>query len=373
MSFDSAIPPEPLVAATMLSRVNGLGPRLMAALLDEFGTATNVLQQSRESLLRVSGLGPAVSQRILAASLAEAEAYLQHCERIGVTLLQSESTEYPEPLKSIPDAPPLLHCRGALTSQDALAIGIVGSRRCSPYGIRNAGRLAGSLVRAGFTVVSGLARGIDAAAHRGALNAGGRTIAVLATGVEKIYPPEHDELASQIIDQGALLSESPLDQKPRRGMFPQRNRIISGLSQGVIVVEATRRSGALHTVRHAMEQGREVFALPGPVDSLSSEGCHDLIRDGVTLIRNVEDVLEQLGPLTTPARPDAERTVHHPREMVLNPRESEILNAITSEPTPVDEVVRATQLDPSRVLSTLTVLEMRRFIRRLPGNMVVRT
>jgi DNA processing protein len=373
MPSDSATPADSLLAATMLSRVNGLGPRLVTALLDEFGTASNVLQQPLEKLQQISGLGPTVAQRILSASRSEAEAYLRHCERFRVALLQSENDDYPEPLKSIPDAPPLLHCRGTLMSQDALAIGIVGSRRCSPYGIRNAGRLAGSLVRAGFTVVSGLARGIDAAAHRGALNAGGRTLAVLATGVEKIYPPEHDDLALQVADQGALLSECPLDQKPRRGLFPQRNRIISGLCQGVIVVEATRRSGALHTVRHAMEQGREVFALPGPVDSLSSEGCHDLIRDGVTLIRNVEDVLEQLGPLTTPAKPDAERTVHHPREMVLNSRESEILNVISSEPTPIDDVVRATQLDPSRVLSTLTVLEMRRFIRRLPGNMVVRT
>ena len=221
--------------------------------------------------------------------------------------------------------------------------------------------------------MSGLARGIDAAAHRGALTAGGRTIAVLATGLEFIYPPEHQELAMQITEQGALISECPLDQKPLRGLFPQRNRIVSGMALGVIIVEATSRSGALHTARHAMEQGREVFAVPGPVESRTSEGCHDLIRDGVSLIRGVEDVLDQLGPLATPARPDSDKTVHHPRELVLNPQESEILNAISTTATPIDDVVRATRLDPSRVLATLTVLEMRLFVRRLPGNMVIRT
>jgi DNA processing protein len=373
MPSDSPLPSESLIAATMLSRVNGLGPRLITSLLDHFGSAEQVLQQPHESLLQINGLGPAVCKRITSADRTVALAYLKRCADLNVSLRQMDNDDYPAALTQIPDSPPLIHCRGTLTPHDDLAIGIVGSRRCSPYGIRNADRLAGSLVRAGFTVVSGLARGIDAAAHRGALNAGGRTIAVLATGVENIYPPEHKELAQQIIASGALVSEGPLDQKPRRGMFPQRNRIISGLCQGVIIVEATRRSGALHTARHAMEQGREVFALPGPVDSLASEGCHDLIRDGVTLIRNIDDVLEQLGPLTQPTKPDSEHTVHHPREMILNPQETEILNAIATTATPVDDVVRQTQLDPSRVLATLTVLEMRRFVRRLPGNMVIRT
>jgi DNA processing protein len=357
----------------MLSRVHGLGPRLTTVLLDHFGSAGTVLQQPREILLQMNGVGPAVADRIIQSDPREAVQYLNRCRESSVDLYQPCDTQYPAQLVEIIDSPALLHCRGSLQDQDQLAIGIVGSRRCTPYGIQNAGRLAGALVRAGFTIVSGLARGIDAAAHRGALAANGRTIAVLATGVESIYPPEHSELAMQICDHGALVSECPLDQKPRRGLFPQRNRVISGMCQGVIIVEATRRSGALHTARHAMEQGREVFAVPGPVESLTSEGCHDLIRDGVTLIRNVDDVLDQLGPLTTPAKPDAERTVHHPREMVLNPQESEILNAITTTSTPIDDVVRATQLDPSRVLATLTVLEMRRFVRRLPGNMVIRT
>lgn len=366
-------PEDPLLATIALSRIHGLGPRLITALLDRFGSATAVLEQPHEILQQVDGLGPIVVDRIVQCDQREAKSYLNRCRHLGVDLYQQQDEQYPSSLAEIIDAPGLLHCRGSLLAQDQLAIGIVGSRRCSPYGIRQAGRLAGALVRAGFTVVSGLARGVDAAAHRGALTAGGRTIAVLATGVESIYPPEHEELAADITEHGALISESPLDQEPRRGLFPQRNRVISGMCQGVIIIEATRRSGALHTVRHAMEQGREVFALPGPVDSVTSEGCHDLIRDGVTLIRTVDDVLEQLGPLATPANPSSDKTVHHPREMVLNPQESEILNSISNNGTPIDDVVRATQLDPSRVLATLTVLEMRRFVRRLPGNMVVRT
>ena len=366
-------PPESLIAAAALSRVHGLGPRLTTALLDHFGSAAAVLRQPRKTLQQVPGLGPVVADHIVQCDRQEVMAYLSRCRQLGVALYQPQDVEYPPQLSEIVDAPPLLHCRGSLLAQDHLAIGIVGSRRCSPYGTRQAERLAGALARAGFTIVSGLARGIDAAAHRGALTAGGRTIAVLATGLEFIYPPEHQELAMQITEQGALISECPLDQKPLRGLFPQRNRIVSGMALGVIIVEATSRSGALHTARHAMEQGREVFAVPGPVESRTSEGCHDLIRDGVSLIRGVEDVLDQLGPLATPARPDSDKTVHHPRELVLNPQESEILNAISTTATPIDDVVRATRLDPSRVLATLTVLEMRLFVRRLPGNMVIRT
>ncbi len=373
MSSPHSSSDESLTSGITLLQVHGLGPRLIAMLLEHFGSAHAVLQQSTQELLRIPGLGSVIAERITSADRQQAAAYLQRCRQLGIRLLQPSDEAYPASLAAITDAPPLLHCRGELTPQDQLAIAVVGSRRCSPYGIRQTERMAAALVRAGFTVVSGLARGIDAAAHRGAMKAGGRTIAVLANGVENIYPPEHVELAGQITEQGALVSECLLDQTPRRGLFPQRNRVISGLCQGVIIVEATRRSGALHTARHAMEQGREVFAVPGPIDSLTSEGCHDLIRDGVTLVRHLDDVLEQLGPLSEPAHPDDDRAVHHPRELVLNPQESEILNAISTTGTSIDDVIQLTQLDPSRVLATLTVLEMRRFIRRLPGNQVTRT
>jgi len=222
-------------------------------------------------------------------------------------------------------------------------------------------------------VISGLARGVDAAAHRGALAAGGRTIAVAATGLAQVYPPEHKDLSTQIEQSGAVVSESRLDQEPVAGLFPQRNRIISGLSLGVIIVEATRNSGAIHTARHAMEQGREVMAVPGRVDSLASEGCHDLIRDGAALVRHVDDVLQALGPLPQPLQRTQTETVHTPRELTLNPQERHVLNLIGQEPKPIDQVLQEADLETPRVLATLTVLEMKRLIRRLPGGFLIRS
>jgi DNA processing protein len=275
-------------------------------------------------------------------------------------------------LSEICDPPHVLYCRGEIQSRDRLAIAIVGARRCTVYGRQQAERLADGLARAGVTIVSGLARGIDASAHRGALAAGGRTFAVMATGLAQLYPPEHAGLADEVAASGALLSESRLDQVPVAGLFPQRNRIISGLSLGVIIVEASRKSGALHTARHAMEQGREVFAVPGRIDSLASEGCHDLIRDGATLVRGVDDVLEALGPLVEPVKTEGNGAVHDPRELTLNDQERAVLAHVLADPTQVDEIVRGAGLDSSRVLSTLTVLEMKRMIRRLPGGHYVR-
>jgi DNA processing protein len=261
---------------------------------------------------------------------------------------------------------------GTYVPADQLAIGIVGSRHCTAYGRRQAHRLAQGLAMAGITVVSGLARGIDAEAHKGALEAKGRTIAVCATGLSNVYPPEHVELANQVRQNGCLLTESPMMQQPKSGLFPQRNRIISGLSQGVVLIEAGRNSGALHTARHAMEQNREVFALPGRVDSEASFGCLDLIRDGATLIRGVDDVLSALGPLVNPVKRTPTETVRRPAELQLSDQQRMILNLITEEPCPVDEVLRLAGIEPSRVLSTLTILEMKRLVRRLPGGFVQR-
>jgi DNA processing protein len=230
------------------------------------------------------------------------------------------------------------------------------------------------LARAGYAIVSGLARGIDAAAHRGALKAGGRTLAVLGSGVLSIYPPEHESLAAEVIAHGALISESPPRSPPMSGAFPQRNRIVTGLSLGLIVVEAAERSGALISARHAMEQGREVFAVPGRVDSRMSRGCHRLIRDGAKLVETVDDVLEELGPLATPtpAAGEPSTPIRHPAELQLNEPEKAVLAAITDEPATIDEVVVASGLPVPNVLSTVSVLEMRRLIRRVGGNRVMR-
>ena len=370
---DTTEPDDELLAALALSLAPGVGPKLQAQLLAEFGSPQNVLAQSPAVLLGVDGIGPKTS-----AGLADpmvkvtARAMLAECRASGVDLMSLAHPEYPRRLKEICDPPAVLYRRGVLLPQDELSIAVVGSRRCTTYGRRHAERLATALSRAGFTIVSGLARGIDIAAHHGALQAGGRTLAILASGVRDIYPPEHADVAEEITQQGALLSEMPLDQRPFPGLFPQRNRIISGMCLGVIVIEATRNSGALYTARHALEQGREVFALPGSVDSLASAGCHDLIRDGVTLVRHVDDVLQALGPLPVPASTTSSVTIHSPRELALNSLESAVLNHISSVPVHIDEILRQATQETSRVLATLTVLEMRRLVRRLPGNLLVR-
>jgi DNA processing protein len=273
----------------------------------------------------------------------------------------------------LPDPPGVLFVRGQLQPSDALAIAIVGSRHATHYGLQQAERIAGSLVRAGYTVVSGLARGIDAAAHRGALAAGGRTIAVLASGVQNVYPPEHVQLSAEVAAHGAVISEAPPRAAPLGGMFPQRNRIISGLSLGVLVVEASKRSGALITARHAMEQGRDVFAVPGLVTSRMSHGCHQLIRDGAKLVETVDDILEELGPLpaAAPTRDDG-REIHHPAELLLNELEQQVLTAVPTEATVIDRVIATSNLPAPQVLATLSVLEMRRLVRRVSGNSVMR-
>ena len=261
---------------------------------------------------------------------------------------------------------------GELRSADNLAVAIVGTRHATQYGLQTAERLASGLAQAGYAIVSGLARGVDAAAHRGAIAANGRTLAVLGSGILNLYPPEHDQLARQVQAHGAVLSEAPPRMPAQGGMFPQRNRVITGLSLGTIVVEAAERSGALVSAVHAMEQGREVFAVPGRVDSRMSRGCHQLLRDGATLVESIDDVLEQLGPLTGIATLADGREIRHAAELQLNDMEQRVLAAIDSGPTVVDAVVVRSGLSAQRVLATLTVLEMRRLIRRLSGSVVCR-
>jgi DNA processing protein len=370
---ESSATDQQLLDALHLNLVDGIGPRLQQLLVSRFGSPAAVLAAGAQELCRVNGIGAKLAAAITQhCGRDDAEREFAECRKLDVKLILRDAAGYPPMLAEICDAPQVLYCRGRLESQDQLAVAIVGGRRCTTYGRQQAERLAGGLSRAGMTIVSGLARGIDAAAHRGALSAGGRTIAVTATGLASIYPPEHDQLADEIAGQGAILTESPLDRKAIPGLFPQRNRLISGLSLGVIIVEASQKSGALHTARHAMEQGREVFALPGRVDNLANTGCHNLIRDGVTLIRGVDDVLDELGPLMRPVSIDKHEEVHRPRELTLNEQERHVLNLIDSEPSHIDEVLRTTNLESSRVLATLTVLEMKRMIRRLPGGYLVR-
>jgi DNA processing protein len=363
------------MAELLLALTPGIGPRLRKALLTHFGSAEAVMSAAASDLRVVPGIGQKLCRSIIAARQeVDLEAELRDCAAADVKVIVESDSEYPQSLRSIPDPPGVLFVRGNLVPSDGIAVAIVGTRHATQYGIAQAERLASGLATCGYTIVSGLARGIDAAAHRGALKAGGRTLAVLGSGVLNVYPPEHRSLAEEVIAQGAVLGENPPRSPPLAGAFPNRNRIITGLSLGLIVVEASDRSGALISARHAMEQGREVFAVPGRVDSRMSRGCHRLIRDGAKLVETVDDVLEELGPLATPTpvAGQASPPIRHPAELQLNEPEKAVLAAIDDEPITIDEVVVACGLPVQNVLATLSVLEMRRLIRRLGGNRVMR-
>jgi DNA processing protein len=362
-----------LVDGVRLSLVSGVGPLLRRALLERFGSPAAALAAGKDALQAVDGIGPKIASRILAANEEiDAELELRIAADHGIDVLLESGDDYPRPLRQIHDPPGVLFRRGKPNAQDEMAVAIVGTRHATRYGLAQAERLAGSLARTGFTVVSGLARGIDAAAHRGALAAGGRTIAVLASGLLEIYPPEHEKLADEVAAAGYLVSESPPRMMPLSGAFPQRNRIISGLTLGTIVVEAAERSGALITARHAYEQGREVFAVPGPIDSRLSRGCHALIKDGAKLVESIDDVLAELGPLAENIQRDDGTTLSSPAELTLNEIEQQVLATIDGVATSMDEIVKSSGLPIHRVLSTISVLEMRRLVRRVSGTQVTR-
>ncbi len=280
----------------LLNLVPEVGSVRLRRLLELFGDLDRLWKASIEELRQVEGIGPSLAQRIAAgrqsSELLDRELTLARQQ--GVEIVTLEDPGYPQPLRSIFDPPLALYIRGVLVPDDQTAVGIVGARRASLYGAQCAERLGYDLALRGVTIVSGLARGIDGAAHRGALKALGRTLAVLGSGLGRIYPPEHQMLAEQIAGQGALISEYPMELPPLPHNFPRRNRLISGLSLGVIVVEATPRSGALITADCALEQGREVFAVPGPVTAPTSQGTHGLLKQGACLVTSVEDVLEEL-------------------------------------------------------------------------------
>lgn len=385
-----------VLSTLKLSLVRELGPRTFHALLERFGSAERVLAASVEELAQVPRVTKERARQIRAAQQSTAaEEELALCKQHGVQLIQTADGAYPRLLREIHDPPPLLYVRGALKASDGLAIAMVGARRASVYGRQQAERLAAALAGMGFTIVSGLARGIDAAAHRGALSAGGRTIAVLAGGLAQVYPPEHKELAEQVAACGAVMSEVPMRQEPLPTLFPRRNRIISGISLGVVVVEAGLRSGALITARHAGEQGREVFALPGRIDSLVSQGTHKLIRDGAHLVSCVQDIVEELGPLVeatprpdaavsgSPSRAKAGATavppgtpstppVRHPAELMLNDIQRRVLDQIPADAVSTEAVIASSGLPAAQVIAVLSHLELRHLVHRLPGNQYCR-
>ena len=371
-SMDKSSPDEELLAKLALHLVPGIGPRIFANLCQAFGSPANLLRISPRQWLEVPGVGVELVRAIEHPDLLRrAHAEWDACRERGIAIVDANDAAFPPLLREIFDPPILLYAAGELPVTDTACVAIVGTRRASHYGRQQAERLAIDLVHAGVTVVSGLARGIDAAAHRATLEAGGCTLGVLAGGLAEIYPHEHFDLANAISHQGGMIAEMPLHTSPRRGHFPRRNRIISGISLGVVVVEAASRSGALVTARHALEQNREVFAVPGHVDHPESHGCHQLIRDGAKLVTCVDDVLEELPSLQEWHRP-VRKSVSFTVMQQLEPHEREVLEAIGPSPTSIESLAEICSGDVPRILAALSILEMRQLITRQGGNSVVR-
>ncbi len=367
--------PEDVRDLLTLSLVPGIGPRLTAALLERFGSPAAALRASVAELSAVRFITPRLAESIQQAlHHSDTAAELERAERHGVRLIALGNPEYPPSLAAITDPPYLLYIRGSLVAADANSVALVGSRHCTDYGRRVAARLASGLVRAGVTVISGLARGIDGAAHRAALEAGGRTLAVLAGGLSRIYPPEHADLAREVEASGALLTESKMEQEPLAGLFPVRNRIISGLSKVVVLIEAAEKSGALITAHHAADQGRTVMAVPGSVEAASSGGVHDLIRKGAVLCRGVEDILEELHGVSAMAlaekkassAPAAPPVASGPPQG-LDEHQLRLWEALT-EACHLDQLVQRIGLSVPQVSGALMMMEMKKVVRRLPGN-----
>lgn len=294
----------------------------------------------------------------------------------GASVMTLGDGDYPQALRWIQEPPPVLYMRGTLWPEDSLAVAVVGSRKPSPYGQLAAQRLSAELAQYGFTVVSGLARGIDSLAHRSALQAGGRTIAVLGSGINVIYPPEHRRLYEAISVQGAVVSEFPCDTKPDRWNFPRRNRIISGLTLGTLVVEASDHSGSLHTARHALEQGREVFAVPGRIDVPSSRGTNNLIKRGAKLVEGLDDILEELPEavrLAVVQRGPGSGGTDAPQCLTdLTTEEARVLALVPPEEIHIEAIIHASQLPAQVVASILVNLELRGLVRQFPGKFFVR-
>ncbi|MBW7958265.1 MAG: DNA-processing protein DprA [Anaerolineae bacterium] len=347
--------------------VSGIGPAKVQALLGAFGSLESAWKASDYELSRLGIDSRTLQSFNETRNNFDLDGYTQRVEEGGVSVLTWEDEAYPELLREIPAAPPLIFVRGGFEPVDRWSVAVVGTRRLTAYGRQVTRDLVAGLVRNGVTVISGLARGIDAVAHRTALEEGGRTIAVMACGIDKIYPPEHRDLAREIIDgHGAIISDYPFGSEPESAHFPARNRLISGLSLGVLVVEAGEKSGALITSRFALEQNREVFAVPGNINSPASIGTNRLIQQGGKLVTRVEDILEELN-----LKMVAEQAVAN---VVLpeTAEEAALISQLSSQPVHIDELARLTGLPSSLVSGTLTIMELKGMVQQVGGMNYVR-
>lgn len=356
-----------------LNMIEGLGPVRVRQLLEHFGDATAILVANASQLEHVYGIGPEIADAISNwQKTVDLAGELKRIEQFGCKIVIQSDENYPELLKQIYDPPLVLYVKGTLLPKDKNSIAIVGSRMTTHYGIEVARKLAYQLAYVGVTVVSGGARGIDTAAHQGTLNAKGRTIAVLGTGINIVYPSENAELFERIAANGAVITQFPFNRPGDKQTFPIRNRIVAGMTLGTVVVEANLTSGALITAGMAVENGRQTFAVPGRIDSPRSKGCHELIKKGAKLCESAEDILtefEYLFPSSN--RPKTQDQGELPA-FALTENEQKVYDVIDKEEKTIDDIIRQSGLPVSTVTATLLGLEMKRIIRQLPGKIFVR-
>ncbi len=360
-------PADDLPYRVALHRVYRMGAARFAVLDAYFGSLAEAWRADYETLC-AAGLDARTAQAVIRAHTeVDPAAELERLAQAGVSALAPGDGRYPSRLAEITDAPPVLYVRGEWLPEDEWSVAVVGTRRATAYGRQAAGELARGLAANRVTVVSGLARGIDTIAHRAALDSGGRTVAVLANGLDTIYPPENARLADEIAAQGALMTDYPLGTKPRADFFPRRNRIMSGVALGTLVVEGDHDSGAMITARFALEQDREVFVVPGSIFSPGSRGPHALLRDGATPVASADEILEALNLTMVGAQLDFGRAMP-----ATDPAERALMGVLTREPRHVDDIVRASGLAAATVSGTLAMLELKGLVRDLGGMQYVR-
>lgn len=360
------------LAYITLNMIEGLGPVSVRRLIDTLGTPKAILEADREALMEARGVGEKLALKIITQrDSIDPEAEIDQAAELGARIITPMDEEYPESLKAIHDPPLALYIKGHFFPADGKALGIVGSRSTSQYGLKAADRFAFQLGQTGFTVVSGLARGTDTAAHWGALKSKGRTIAVLGGAIDCLYPPENAELAEKISKQGAVISEYPLGRQADRMTFPYRNRIISGLSMGVLLIESDIKGGSMHTADAATDQGRTVFALPGRIDTPGAKGPHFLIKNGAKLVQSLDDILEEYELLIPAEELDAPEAAAAARpDVPLTDQETKVVEALWQEPLDVDALARLLGMASHELSGLLLGLEMKRVIRTLPGKVV---
>ncbi len=360
----------------MLNMVEDIGSVRTRALLSEFGSFEKVFKASADEITRVKEIGPIIGARVpQAIKEIDLKKEMDLIKKYGIRVITFLDKDYPENLKTIYDPPVVLYVKGNILPDDKLAVAIVGSRLASFYGIQTAEKLGFELASHGITIISGLARGIDSSSHKGALKAKGRTLAILGSGLANIYPEENIKLAEKISESGAVISEFPMETIPDRGNFPKRNRVISGLSLGVVCVEAAEKSGALITCDCALEQGREVFAVPGKVDSMTSKGTNKLIKQGAKLAQGVEDILEELNIETFHRSPNGieSRSANGKGQtLLLDKNENLVYTLLSSDPKYIDDICLESGIGLNRIAGILLNLEIKKFAKQLPGKNFVR-